>query len=284
MIEVHNRADVALSLCRRYPGVPVSLVCHNDPLAMRGLQTGPERRHALRRLAGIVCVSDHLARRLIAHCADAAPVVIPNGIDLAALPPPVAPRQNLILFAGRVVADKGADAFVSACRLALPALPGWHAEMIGADRFHPDARQTKFTAALASAARAVPVTMSGYRPAAEVMVAMARAAIVVVPSRWEEPFGLTALEAMANGAALICSNRGGLAEVTGDVAIPCDPDDPAGMAAAIRHLAGDAAERARRGAAGRARAQAFDLARTEVALDAYRDRLNPDRMERGQDA
>ena len=38
--------------------------------------------------------------------------------------------------------------------------------------------------------------------------------IVVVPSRWEEPFGRTALESASRGCATIISNRGGLPETT----------------------------------------------------------------------
>ncbi len=67
------------------------------------------------------------------------PAVLANCLDLADLPPraPPAGRAPLLLFAGRVVRDKGADAFVEACARALPRLPGWRAEMIGADRFSP---------------------------------------------------------------------------------------------------------------------------------------------------
>ncbi len=42
--------------------------------------------------------------------------------------------------------------------------------------------------------------------------------IAVVPSRWEEPFGRTSLEASSRGCATIISNRGGLTETT-DAAI-----------------------------------------------------------------
>ena len=35
-----------------------------------------------------------------------------------------------------------------------------------------------------------------------------------MPSRWEEPFGRTALEAVSSGCATIISNRGGLTETT----------------------------------------------------------------------
>ena len=38
--------------------------------------------------------------------------------------------------------------------------------------------------------------------------------IAIIPSRWEEPFGRTALEASSRGCATIISNRGGLTETT----------------------------------------------------------------------
>ena len=57
---------------------------------------------------------------------------------------------------------------------------------------------------------------------------MTRAAIVIVPSRWNEPFGLTALEALACGAPLIVSPRGGLPEVAGEAAVYANPDAAGG--------------------------------------------------------
>ena len=101
--------------------------------------------------------------------------------------------------------------------------------------------------------------MAGYRDHPEVLEAMGRAAIVVVPSRWPEPFGLVALEAMASGAALICSPRGGLREVAGDAALYADPDTPAEIALALRTLGRDDSRRAAMADAGRARARQFDL-------------------------
>ena len=43
---------------------------------------------------------------------------------------------------------------------------------------------------------------------------MSKSEIAVIPSRWEEPFGRTALEASSRGCATIISNRGGLSETT----------------------------------------------------------------------
>ena len=197
------------------------------------------------------------------------PVVLPNCIDLSTLPMP-RQREQLILFIGRVVPEKAPDAFVAACAIALPRLPGWRAEIIGADRSRADSPDTRFVRSVREAARAAGVTLPGYRDHPEVLAALAQAAIVVVPSRWQEPFGLSALEAMASGAALICSPRGGLPEVAGDAALYADPDDPAALADAMVALARDAARRDSLATAGRSRARQFDLPPTLAALASLR--------------
>ena len=43
---------------------------------------------------------------------------------------------------------------------------------------------------------------------------MSKSEIAIIPSRWEEPFGRTALEASSRGCATIISNSGGLSETT----------------------------------------------------------------------
>ena len=99
---------------------------------------------------------------------------------------------------------------------------------------------------------------------------MARAAIVVVPSRWPEPFGLVALEALASGAALICSPRGGLPEVAGDAA--CTPI-PMTQPKSRRHQGTGPTDDRRRAAlanAGRLRASSFDAPVIAARLSALR--------------
>lgn len=269
LVEVHNRPEIALALVRRLPGVPVALTLHNDPQGMRRARSTADRAWLLHRLARVVCVSEWVRRRLLDGVAAPArpPAVLPNCIDLPPAPHPA--RERLILFAGRVVADKGADLFVAACAEALPRLPGWRAEMIGADRFGTGSPETPFLRALRPRAAAAGVVLRGYLPHAAVLDAMGRAAIVAVPSRWDEPFGLAALEAMAAGAALVCSPRGGLPEVAGDAALYADPARPGALAAALLALAGDDARRAALADVGRTRAERFgagDAARALLAL------------------
>lgn len=280
LIEVHNKPDVAMGLARLLPRRPVVLFLHNDPRAMRGAGSPQARRRVLERLAGVVTVSDFLRRALLEGMEPPPgrmPVVIHNALDLGAVPAGLPPeqRERVILFAGRVVPDKAPDAFIAACARALSHLPGWRAEIIGAAGFSPaDGPDSDFIRRLRPAAAEAGVAMLGFRPHEEVLQAMARAAIVVVPSRWEEPFGLTALEAMACGAALACSGRGGLAEVAAGAFLAIDPDDPDSAAATLIRLAGDAELRAALSAAGLRRAQdCFALDDARARLDDLRDQI-----------
>ncbi len=270
IIEVHNRPDVALFLAQRLPSTPVCLVLNNDPQGMRAARTPAERTALFATLALVANSTDWLRRRLLEGVSQGSAVVFPNCLDLRTVPSSPSERDKVILFAGRVVADKGVDAFVEAAGIALPRLPGWRAEIIGGDRFRADSPETDFTRALRPRAAAAGVAMLGYRPHDQVLAAMSRAAVVVVPSRWPEPFGLTALEALAAGATLLCSQTGGLPEVCGDAAVPVSAEDPSGMAEAMVRVGSDASLRANYEAAGRARAALFDVSIAGATLSALR--------------
>ncbi|WP_415455463.1 glycosyltransferase family 4 protein [Acetobacter persici] len=259
LIEVHNRPDVALALRKACPGLPVSLMLHNDPCGMRRARTAAEREH-LGQAVAVVAVSEWVRGRFISQGVTSCVRVLPNSLDLSKLPPPVPQRDSVVLFAGRIVADKGADAFVTACARVLPRHAGWRADMIGADRFGADSPETPFLTALRAQAQQAGVVLLGYQPHEAVMQAMSRAAIVVVPSRWPEPFGMAALEAMGCGAAVVASHRGGLPDVVGEAGLYADPDDPDTLAAALEQLIVSPALRAEAGQAGRARARLFDAA------------------------
>ena len=258
LIEVHNRPEIAVRLVRRFPAVPVTLLLNNDPQEMRASRTPPERADVLRQLAQVMTSSSYLRDRFLegTGSASSSVAVLPNCIDLTALP--VREKENLILFAGRVVAEKGTDVFAAACAAVLPQLPGWRAEIIGADRSREGGPDTEFMRGVRATAEAAGIGMSGYRDYPAVLDAMARAAIVVVPSRWAEPFGLTALEALGAGATLVVARRGGLPEIGGEAAVYIDPEDAGSLAATLVALARDPARRAMLGTAGRQRARLFD--------------------------
>ena len=271
IVEVHQQPRLARMVARFVPRARVLLCLHNDPLDMRGLKRAGERARLLRRVDRVICVSAWLKRRYETGIGPSERVVVlPNPLTLADLPPPASVRRLEILFAGRVVADKGIADFVEACRRALPRLPGWTARIIGGDRFGPDSPDTPFLSTIREAAAKAGIVFEGPRPHARVLEAMRGAAIVVVPSRWPEPFGLTALEAMASGAALITTAMGGLPEVAGEAACYVPPGDAAGLAEALYNLGTDSVRRRFLTEAGLARAARFDTPIIAAQLDAIR--------------
>jgi len=272
VIEAHNRAPLALALAAALPRTRVLLVLHNEARASDGLGTPAERAAALQRLAGIVCVSDFVRRGVAEGLPEALAArahVIRNGLSLAP-PSPDAPREDLILFVGRLAPEKGADRFIAACAEALPQLPGWRAGIIGA-RWYGDGRDSPYVAAIRRDAAKADITLHGFQDNAATLSLIARASIVVVPSRFEDPFPRVAQEALACGAALVSSGRGGLPEATGDAALTADPDRPGALSAAILRLARDPALRTELARRGHRHLEAFSMEKTAARWTALRE-------------
>lgn len=81
--------------------------------------------------------------------------------------------------------------------------------------------------------------------------------IVVVPSRWQEPLGLIAIEAASCGKPVVATRVGGLPEIIEDgcTGFLVEPQAPEQLAACVTRLANDAALRYNIGTAGRQRVE-----------------------------
>jgi glycogen synthase len=109
----------------------------------------------------------------------------------------------------------------------------------------------------------------GELPRAQLARELAQAAIYALPARYE-PFGLSVLEAALSGCALVLGDIPSLRETWGDAARYVDPDDHAGLQAALLRLMEHPSERAQLAAAAHARASHFTPARQCTAyLQAY---------------
>lgn len=105
------------------------------------------------------------------------------------------------------------------------------------------------------------VKLLGWRDQAAVRDLYAACDICVVPSIWDEPFGLVAVEAMATGRPVVASRVGGLQHipVEEETGLLFTRKDHVELAACLRRLLDDDALRRRMGEAGRKRAEAqFD--------------------------
>ena len=159
-----------------------------------------------------------------------------SGIDPAYLDPaPPQPWRWRLLYVGRLDPRKGVDTAVEALR----HLPG-EARLTIVGGWDDDERGRLETLAR-DAGTGDRVVFAGQREGAALVAAYEECDAVVFPVRWNEPWGLVPLEAMAKGRPVVASGRGGSAEYLrdGENCLLFDADDPAALAAALRRLADD---------------------------------------------
>jgi glycosyltransferase involved in cell wall biosynthesis len=96
-----------------------------------------------------------------------------------------------------------------------------------------------------------------------------RAAIAIIASTWQEPFGRTCLEAHAGGCAVISSGTGGLSEISRSSAHYLRHGHPNEIAEACLALIDDTARRERLASASIREAQRFDLSHQASQLDDF---------------
>jgi glycosyltransferase involved in cell wall biosynthesis len=110
------------------------------------------------------------------------------------------------VFAGRLSPEKGAAEAIDIARAA-----GIPIDVYG------DAYDAEYAREQIGPRRDAPgVTVHPGIPRAELWTAMARAAVVICPAKWDEPFGMAAAEAQACGTPVVAFRRGGLGEMIAD--------------------------------------------------------------------
>jgi glycosyltransferase involved in cell wall biosynthesis len=145
------------------------------------------------------------------------------------------------LAAGRLVEEKGFDMAIAAARGARVPL------LIAGEG--PDEPRLRALAAGAD------VEFLGQLDGGRLAQVRGEAAVVLVPSRWEEACPMAAVEALADGVPVLASDLGGLPELVGSEAVLPARDERA-WARALRALWDDPPLRARRGEEALARARA----------------------------
>ena len=223
-------------------------------------------QHAFR---AILCCSVDVQHRLEGD-GIATHGVVPPGVPESAPRPPLAGPPT-ITFAGRLTPEKGADVLLRAFALARQRVPGARLSIAGTGPAEPALRALATELGVSGAAR-----LHGHLSGAALDAMLDSAWVHAVPSRWPEPFGLTATEAMMRGTAVVASEVGGLADIvlherTG-LRVPAG-DVPALADALVRVLSDrDWAEELGRAARVRAREQ-FSLDGTLTRLEQVYEQL-----------
>lgn len=201
--------------------------CFDDDAYHARIQTTTERRlEALRRMKAITVLSAYMKRELeqVAIAGSRVHVIPPfvHGLDLSAAPdgPPC------VLFAGRLVEAKGIEDAVAAWARSGLDLP---LVVAGSGRMRGELERRG-------------VDVLGWVPHEAMSGIYRRARVMVLPSRWQEPFGIVGLEALALGVPVAAWESGGVAEwhPGGDLLVPWG--DVEALAAAMKRAVGRSAE------------------------------------------
>jgi mannosyltransferase len=178
---------------------------------------------------------------------------------------------------GRVRAQKGSDLFVAAMIRLLPQYPEWSAVITGLEAPEEAAFIRRLREDIAAAGLEDRIRLLGEVPRDEVPLWFRRVSLYVAPMRWEG-FGLTTLEAMASGTAVVATRTGASPQIVveGETGNLIPPDDPEALARAIEPYLADPALAFERGTAGRAAAEdRHDIAAEAAAIHAvYRGLLD----------
>ncbi len=201
IVEIHNRPLVFMYLKKQIDSKFI-IHFHNDPLSMKGSKTIKQRLFLLKNADKIIFISKWVQKRFFEGIDQKLVIdtdVVYHSIEKEKK---ISKKKNNIVFVGKLNPSKGYDIYRDAIIKVLDEFKNWKAYSIGDEkRNKPTINHDRHFEL-------------GYLRQDDVLKFLKKSEIAVVPSRWEEPFGRTSLEASSRGCATIISGRGGLPETT----------------------------------------------------------------------
>ena len=157
--------------------------------------------------------------------------IIHNGLDLAAIPFVDSVPQNApLLFAGRITPEKGVEEAIAIAERANRQL------LIAGGIYDRHYYEQRIRPRLAS--KDGQIRYLGQLARQQLWQLMGQVSALLFPIKWDEPFGLTPVEAMAAGTPVIAFSRGAAEEVisNGQTGFLVNPGDCAAAAAMVARL------------------------------------------------
>ena len=201
VIELHNRPVMVKEFFKKINS-KIILYFHNDPTTMKGAMSVSERIYLLENVDKIIFISKWVKKRFFKDLpilSDNKTQIIYHSIDPIKK---ILKKNKQIIFVGKLNESKGYDLYCKSMFKVLDKNKDWIALSIGEEkRFqnYPIHKRHKNLGQISHK---------------KVMDYLSKSEIAIIPSRWEEPFGRTALEASSRGCATIISTNGGLTETS----------------------------------------------------------------------
>lgn len=209
---------------------------HNIP------RTNAKCRKGLDSCYRFLCISQYMANDIMKETSPIGPVInnkiklLYNCIDTNLFKPirneenifkkedfGINPTSKVLLFTGRITWEKGVDKVVE----SLKYIKCKDVELLIVGAFMIDDEKDPYSKRLKELCHTFKhkIHYTGYIEHNKLPFIYNLADISVLPSMWEEPAGLTMLEAMACGTPLITTKSGGIPEYVGDSAILLSRND-----------------------------------------------------------
>ncbi|PQV65385.1 Glycosyltransferase involved in cell wall bisynthesis [Abditibacterium utsteinense] len=265
----HDALDAIEEVKRARPRAQICLWFHN--YKWRGRESG-ELRRILSRVDRIICVSRFVADALQRECSHAKAewngkiCVVHNGVDVNQFRPPENASQKqpgdpvIITFAGRIIEKKGPHLLLEAAQQLSKtnggSAPDLQIRIIGSKSNAPGEALSPYEKELRHQAASLGNRVE-FLPMLDrktVAQEIRECDIFCAPALWEEPLGLTILEGMASGAAVVTTRRGGIPEIGLDAVHYFDLDNPHSLAEKLQELIQSPEKRRQSGEKARQRA------------------------------
>jgi glycosyltransferase involved in cell wall biosynthesis len=212
-----------------------------------------------RRAVGLIAANSHWVARRLASEGVPVDAVVWNGVPEA---PPRAPLADppTISFAGRLWPKKGVDVLLR----AMANVPTGRLLIAGDGPERGSLEELASSLGLSSRVRFL-----GHLPRETLESELGPAWVHVVPSVWEEPFGISAAEALMRGTAVVASGAGGVSELVleGRTGLLVPPADESALAEALVRVLAD------RRLAERLGSEARRFALAELTQERFLDRI-----------
>ena len=224
--------------CTRASGVWPCLfcapLCRSWKAALARVFAQGRRKRAMARFKRIVVISAFMKGRLVANGLPAEKIVVePPEIKAEARDSGASSKSSRdLLFVGQLIRGKGVQLLLEAmARMRTPRT----LDVVGTGNM-----EAKLKAQAERLGLAERVRWHGYQPNPQDWMRAAKC--VVVPSFWQEPYGLVAAEAVALGRSVVAFDIGGLPEACQGKATLVPPGDVDALARALDEAGGNAAE------------------------------------------
>ena len=200
VVEIHNRPESLIYLIKKKIKSKKIFVFHNNPQDLRNSSSVKDRIFIANNTDQIFFVSKWVMKKFF----EGLPFNQKNNCEV--LYPSINPlknfprKKNIIIFSGKLNSSKGFDIFGKSILKILDKNKNWRAIAVG----NEPREKYKFIHDR--------FLIKDWINHSKLLNLYKESSISVVPSRWQEPFGRTAMESAAYGCATIISKNGGLPE------------------------------------------------------------------------